>query len=93
MKTQIIILGSTGSIGKSLINILEKDKKNFEVVLLAVNKNTKELSKQVTKFNVKNVVISNLTHFLKFKKKFKNRNINIFNDFESLNEILKKKKN
>ena len=92
MKTQIIILGSTGSIGKSLINILEKDKKNFEVVLLAVNKNTKELSKQVTKFNVKNVVISNLTHFLKFKKKFKNRNINIFNDFESLNEILKKKK-
>jgi len=81
MKTQIIILGSTGSIGKSLINILEKDKKNFEVVLLAVNKNTKELSKQVTKFNVKNVVISNLTHFLKFKKKFKNRNINIFNDF------------
>ena len=56
MKKKIIILGSTGSIGKSLINILEKDKKNFEVVLLAVNKNTKELSKQVTKFKVKNVV-------------------------------------
>ena len=88
---QIIILGSTGSIGKSLINILEKDKKNFEVVLLAVNKNTKELLKQVTKFKVKNVIISDLTHFLKFKKKFKNKNINIFNDFESLNEILKKK--
>ncbi len=88
---QIIILGSTGSIGKSLINILEKDKKNFEVVLLAVNKNTKELSKQVTKFKVKNVIISDLTHFLKFKKKFRNKNINIFNDFESLKEILKKK--
>ena len=88
---QIIILGSTGSIGKSLINILEKDKKNFEVVLLAVNKNTKELLKQVTKFKVKNVIISDLTHFLKFKKKFRNKNINIFNDFESLNEILKKK--
>ena len=73
MKTQIIILGSTGSIGKSLINILEKDKKNFEVVLLAVNKNTKELSKQVTKFKVKNVIISNLMHFLKFKKKFKKK--------------------
>ena len=91
MKKKIIILGSTGSIGKSLINILEKDKKNFEVVLLAVNKNTKELSKQVTKFKVKNIIISNLMHFLKFKKKFKKKNINIFNSFESLNRILKKK--
>ena len=33
MKKKIAILGSTGSIGKSLIDIIKKDKKNFEVIL------------------------------------------------------------
>ena len=31
MKKKIAILGSTGSIGKTLIKILKKDKKNFEI--------------------------------------------------------------
>ena len=39
MKKKIAILGSTGSIGKTLLNIISKDKKNFEIVLLTANKN------------------------------------------------------
>ena len=31
MRKKIAILGSTGSIGKSTLDIIEKDKKNFEV--------------------------------------------------------------
>ena len=31
MKKKIAILGSTGSIGKTLINIIKQDKKNFEI--------------------------------------------------------------
>jgi len=92
MKKSIIIFGSTGSIGKSLIKILEKDKKNFEIVLLAVNKNIKELSKQVIKFNVKNIIITDQKNFLIFKKKFNNKNVNIYNNFKSMNKILMKKK-
>ena len=34
MKKKIAILGSTGSIGKNLIDIVKKDKNNFEIVLL-----------------------------------------------------------
>ena len=34
LKKKIAILGSTGSIGKSLINIIKKDKKSFEIILL-----------------------------------------------------------
>ena len=46
MKKKIAILGSTGSIGKNtLIKIIKKDKKNFEIVLLTANKNYKELIK------------------------------------------------
>ena len=43
MKKKIAILGSTGSIGKSTINILKKNKNDFEVVLLTTHKNLKEL--------------------------------------------------
>ena len=34
MKKKIAILGSTGSIGKILLDIIDKDKKNFEIILL-----------------------------------------------------------
>ena len=34
MKKKIVILGSTGSIGKTLINILKKDKKIFKLFYL-----------------------------------------------------------
>ena len=37
MKKKIAILGSTGSIGKTLINIIKQDKKNFEIVLLSAD--------------------------------------------------------
>ena len=43
MKLKIAILGSTGSIGKTLIDILKKDKKNFIIELLSANKNYDEL--------------------------------------------------
>ena len=59
MKKKISIFGSTGSIGRSLINILKKDKKNFEVVLLSADKNYKELLRQAKFFNVKNLIINN----------------------------------
>ena len=41
MKKSVVILGSTGSIGKSLLNIIAKDKKNFQIILLTADKNYK----------------------------------------------------
>ena len=38
MKKKIAILGSTGSIGKALLNIIANDKKNFQIILLTANK-------------------------------------------------------
>ena len=52
MKRKIAILGSTGSIGKTLLKILQNDKKNFEIVLISGNKNYKELLKQSKIFKV-----------------------------------------
>ena len=41
MKIKVCILGSTGSIGKSLLKIISKNKKNFEIILLTANENYK----------------------------------------------------
>jgi len=46
MKKKIAILGSTGSIGKSTVDIIEKDLKNFDVILLTSNNNYSEILKQ-----------------------------------------------
>ena len=68
MKKKIAILGSTGSIGKSLIDIIKKDKRNFEIILLSADENYKELLKQAKFFKVKNLIISNTKSFDKIKK-------------------------
>jgi len=86
MKKKIAILGSTGSIGKSTINILKKDKKNFDIVLLTTNNNYKEILKQVRDFKVRNIIINNLKNYLILKKKLRNKKINIFNNFNSFNK-------
>ena len=91
MKKKIAILGSTGSIGKSNLDIIKKDKTNFEVVLLTSHRNIRELDKQVRMFNVKNLIITDNKSFNSFKRKYKKKNIRIFNDYKNLDNILKKK--
>ena len=91
MKKKIAILGSTGSIGKTTIDIIKKDKHNFEVILLTSNKNYQQLIKQAKEFNVKNLIINNKKQYLNLKKKFKNKQINIYNNFHNFNKIFKKK--
>ena len=76
MKKKIAILGSTGSIGKQTLKIIKRDKKNFDVVLLSTNKNTKLILEQAKEFNVKNIVIKNYESYLKFKKKIKYIKVN-----------------
>ena len=52
MKKKIAILGSTGSIGKTLIKIINKDKRKFNILLLTANKNYKTILKQAKILNV-----------------------------------------
>ena len=92
MKKKITILGSTGSIGKNMIEILKKDKKNIDIILLTANKNYNELIKQTKIFNVKNLLITNPTTFKIVKKKLKGKKINIYSNFNSIDYIFKNKK-
>ena len=91
MKKKIAILGSTGSIGKTLIDIVKKDKKNFEIVLLSADGNYKELIKQAKLFKVKNLIITNENSYNKVKKDKFSKKINIYNNFNNFRKIFKKK--
>ena len=91
MRKKIAILGSTSSIGKSLLKIVKKNQKKFEVILLTANTNHKDLLKQAKIFNVKNLVITDNKSFKALKNKNKNKNMKIHNDFKSLNKIFNKK--
>jgi 1-deoxy-D-xylulose-5-phosphate reductoisomerase len=89
---KIVIFGSTGSIGTSLLNIIKKDKKNFKIQLISANKNYKKLIKQAKFFNVKNLIITDQNSFLKARKVINNKNINVYNNFSILKKIFKNNK-
>ena len=91
MKKKIAILGSTGSIGRSTLDLIAKDKTNFEIVLLTSHRNVKEMDKQTKMFNVKNLIITDYKSFISLKRKYKKKKIRIFNNYENLDNILKKR--
>ena len=89
MKKNIAILGSTGSIGLSLLNIVSKNKKNFDIKLLSAHKNYRKLFKQAELYNVKNIIITDPKSYKIAKSKKKN--LKIHNNFQNLSKIFKKK--
>ena len=91
IKKKIAILGSTGSIGKSLLRIIKRDKNKFEILLLSAKKNYNELLKQAKNFKVKNIIITDPKYFEILKKKTLRDNINIYNNFDELDKIFHKK--
>ena len=92
MIKSVAILGSTGSIGKSLLNIISSDKKNFRILLLTANKNYRLLLSQAKKFKVRNLIITDKKSFQILKKKLKkNKSIKLFNNYNSFNKIFRKK--
>ncbi len=88
MKKKIAILGSTGSIGKTLLQIINKDKKKFDIKFLTARKNYKTLLKQAKNFNVKNVILTDKKYFELHKSKFENKNIKIYNNYNCFKSII-----
>ena len=91
MTNQVIILGSTGSIGSSALEIIKKER-NYKVLIISANKNINKLFKQALKFKVKHAIIEDRFQYNKFKNLFYKNKINLYLGFnKSINNILKKK--
>ena len=92
MKKKIIILGSTGSIGKNTLKVIKKNRKDFEILFLSTNKSIKTIIRQAKEFRVKNIIINDYQKYIYAKKKFNKLKINFFNNFECIDNKLKNKK-
>jgi 1-deoxy-D-xylulose-5-phosphate reductoisomerase len=87
MKKKICILGSTGSIGKTTLEIISKNKKDFDVVLLSGNNNVKLLITQAKKFKPKYIYSNNFYFREKLRIFCKDNNINLIDDIILLKQI------
>ncbi len=92
MKKKIGILGSTGSIGKNTVRIINKNKKEFDVIFLSTNKKVNLLYAQSINLKPKSVIIFDKEKFLKFRNKFIKKKIKVFNSFNDLKKKIIKGK-
>jgi 1-deoxy-D-xylulose-5-phosphate reductoisomerase len=91
MNKNIIILGSTGSIGTSTLNIIRRNKKKFNIKLLTANNNIKKILSQSIEFKVNKIVIQNKKKYIKFENQFKRNKIQVFFDLEKALKSINKK--
>ena len=88
MKKSIAILGSTGSIGKSTLEVIKKDKNNFDIILLTANNNYKKLITQARYFKAKNVLINNKKYYNKVKYALKKTKTKVFSGNVPITKIV-----
>jgi 1-deoxy-D-xylulose-5-phosphate reductoisomerase len=58
---RIIVLGSTGSIGTSALDIIKNNREDFKLVGISANRSEKELVRQAEEFQVPNLALSGKT--------------------------------
>ena len=76
MKIKISLLGSTGSIGKSTLDIIKKKKSLFIINTFSALSNYKKICFQIKKYKPKNFIISKLEISTSLEKGFNNYHIN-----------------
>ena len=89
MKKRIAILGSTGSIGSTLLKIIKKN--DFEIIFLSTNRNYKKLLQQARIFKVKNLIVTNPVSYKNAIKNKENNKIKIYDNFDIFDSVIKKK--
>ncbi len=87
----LILLGSTGSIGNAVLNVVKKNNSNFKIKLLTTNKNVKKIYKQAVYFNVKKVVILEPRNYKKLSYLFRKKKIKVYFDIDSALKTFNKK--
>ena len=91
MTKDLILLGSTGSIGDTTLKIINKNKNKYKIKLLTTNTQIKKIYQQALKYNVKKIVIFDKNNYKKYSSRFKNRKIKVyFNVKEALRDERKK---
>lgn len=80
MKKKISILGSTGSIGKQALEVVDKMPGKFEIYALAAAHNVDSIKEQIKKYNPEVVCMSDEKAVCELKKEFSNLKVLHGND-------------
>ena len=87
MAKDIVVLGSTGSIGIQTLSIVRNHKEKFKVIGLSAYSNINLLKKQIDEFNPEYVCLGREDHIETIEKSFPNKKLKIFSGIKGL-EIL-----
>ncbi|RKY33015.1 MAG: 1-deoxy-D-xylulose-5-phosphate reductoisomerase [Candidatus Omnitrophota bacterium] len=86
---KIAILGSTGSIGQSTLDVVKSFPGRFRVVGLSTNSNIAILHKQIKQFSIGSSCVRNKDSALSLKKRLKNK-VKIFQGETGLLQLIRK---
>lgn len=78
MKKHIAILGSTGSIGRQALEVIESHSDYFQVEVLTAQNNSDLLIEQAKKFKPNAIVIANEDHYAKVKDALVSEDVKVF---------------
>jgi 1-deoxy-D-xylulose-5-phosphate reductoisomerase len=87
-KRRIAILGSTGSIGRQALEVIEENPDNFEVYALTANSNVELLIRQTRKFHPEAVVIADERHYTTLKEALKDEPVKVWAGADALAEVV-----
>lgn len=87
-KKKIAVLGSTGSIGKQTLEVVEAYPDQFELSVLTANNNADLLIDQALKFKPNTVVITNEHHYKQVSEILWNEGIKTFCGEKALEEVV-----
>lgn len=84
---RIALFGSTGSIGKQALEVIEAHPDKFSVEILTANSNADLLVQQALKFQPNMVVITDEEKYLKVKENLSQTHIKVFAGEKALEEV------
>jgi len=86
---KLIILGSTGSIGKSTLEVIKHNKDSFEVICLTADSSSVALAEQINLFKPKYAYLNNFLLIDDLKSRITHNQTIVIADINQLHDILK----
>ena len=86
-RKQIAILGSTGSVGKQVLDVVRSSQNRFQVKLLSANENAELLMLQALEFKPRAIIIGNENKVEFLDKKLANSPVQVFGGITYLNKV------
>ena len=84
----ILLLGATGSIGKSALKVIDQNRKDFNLFGISTNNNVEKCNKIIKEFSPKYVFIHDKSCFQKNKI---SKDISLLNNDDELNDLINHK--